>query len=636
MKNPSILFIQLGLAFALFFSNTIFLNAAVNSSTIEEPKVSFSAEFSPATFRPGENTRLEIKIKLKPGWHIYSLIPSKDEDAPPPTTVIIKTNILQTDGPVYETRPVKEYIKGLNINIAYHQKTAYFFQNFLPLKELKNDSQTYKFKIQYQLCTDKICLPTRTSELTAEFATETGKPRKEFLITNRSIDTYPITNQFQAVSGMIADGFWAFIALAALMGFVSLLTPCVFPMIPITVSYFSKQAEGKPSKVIKLALLFAAGIIITYTGIGLILSFFFGAGSALLFASNPVVNLIIAAVFIIFAFSLMGFFHIRLPASIETHFDQKARSAGGAVGVLLMGFTFTLTAFTCTVQFVGTMLIAAAQGEWMWPLLGMFVFSTVFAFPFFLLAIAPSLVRKVQGKAGDWMGRSKVVLGVLELIASTKFLSNADLVWQTGLLSRNRAIMIWMMLIGIIIVYLVYTAVKPRLNKSIVQWSIILVFGGILIWVGSGRNDQSLGSLIDAVLPPPSGNYLNADDFVSPEAVKNTRWLDSLDEALILARKENKQIFLEFTGYTCVNCRWMEQNILARKNIHQQLTQNYILVKLFTDERNNAANNLQLQIDRFNTVALPYYVILSPENVPIREFSGISLNPEDFLRFLKK
>lgn len=633
---PLSFIIQLGLIFAIICIYSVNINAAVNESSVEKPKVIFTAAFKPSNLRPGENTRLEIKVNLNAGWHIYSLIAAKDEDAPPPTIVEIYSAGLQPDGPTYETRPVKEYIEGLQINIAYHQTTAYFFQNFLPIEKHTKAPYTCNIKIQYQLCTDKICLPTGTSKLIATFTTEPGEARPEFQIVDRSIDTYPIANRSQAVSGLISDGFWAFIALAALMGFVSLLTPCVFPMIPITVSYFSKQAEGRSSRVIKLAALFAAGIIITYTGIGLIFSFFFGAGSALLFASNPTVNLLIAAVFIIFAFSLMGVFQIRLPASIEAHFDQKARSAGGAAGVLLMGFTFTLTAFTCTVQFVGTMLIAAAQGEWMWPLLGMFVFSTVFAFPFFLLAIAPSLIRKLQGKAGDWMGRSKVVLGILELIASTKFLSNADLVLQTGLLSRNRAIAIWMALTGIIVVYLIYTAIKPQLKRSVIQWSIILFFVAIAVWLGKGWNDVSLGSLIDAVLPPPSGQYLNADDFVSPEEVKNTRWLNSLDEALVLSRKENKHIFLEFTGYTCVNCRWMEQNILARKDIHQQLIQNYILVRLFTDERNSVVNNLQLQIDRFNTVALPYYVILSPENVPIRDFSGISLKPADFLLFLQK
>ncbi|MBU3915645.1 thioredoxin family protein, partial [bacterium] len=598
--------------------------------------IQFSAQAQPRTVRLGEIFRIAINISLKQGWHIYSVIPQENLDAPPPTKLVVKPGILVTEGPVYETRPVIEFIKSLDLTIIYHDKQAVLYQN-LKLKDgVAAGSYNSEIIITFQICTDSICLPAEEKTLFVPIEVQAGNPRDEYLVAERGIGQLPEPGISDNIPGMLSNGVWAFISLAALMGLVSLLTPCVFPMIPITVSFFSKQAEGRQSRVIKLAVLFAAGIIATYTGIGLILSVIFGAGSALLLASNPYVNITIALVFIVFALSLMGLFDIKPPSGLEMYFDNKARTTGGALGVLLMGVAFTLTAFTCTVQFVGTMLIAAAQGEWIWPLLGMLVFSTVFAFPFFLLAIIPGLIKKLRGKSGAWLGRSKVVLGILELMASVKFLSNADLVWQTNLISRDTAIRIWIFLMAGIVVYLIWTGIRPKLNRSALQWSNVTVFIVLSVLLTRGLNDRSLGSLIDAVLPPTSGLHLSTDSFVSIEESKKAKWLNSFEEARKYALLENKPILLEFTGYTCVNCRWMEQNILSRKEIHRQLTDKFILARLFTDGGEDASRNLKLQIEMFKTVALPLYVILSKDGVPQRQFSGISINPEEFLDFLLK
>ncbi len=618
----------------LFFLSSSVFGTPPQSTQIPDSTrelVKFSAAFQPSAVRYGEKFRLEIQVSLKKDWHIYSVVPQKEEDAPPPTKVVLSDNFFDVDGPVYETRPKRESLQNLGFSVIYHEKKAVLYQNIALKKNLLPGEHKAKIIIYFQACTDAICLPTDSRTEWATFRVEQGEPRSEYLIAERGIDPLP---EVGGLTRMLSGGFWAFIALAAFMGLASLLTPCVFPMIPITVSFFSKQAEGRYLKVLKLATLFAFGIIFTYTGTGLLLSALFGAGSALLLAANPFVNLVIALVFILFALSLMGFFEFSLPGGVEAYFDQKARKMGGVAGVLLMGFTFTLTAFTCTVQFVGTMLIAAAQGEWIWPLIGMLVFSTVFAFPFFLLAVVPGLIKKMQGKSGAWLGRSKVVLGILELMASIKFLSNADLVWQIGLISRNTAILIWIALLVVIIVYLLWTGLRPSINRSPFQWGSVLIFSIGIVLLARGWDDRSLGSLIDAVLPPPSGLHLSAADFVSEEESNKVIWLDSLDEAKILAKSKNQQILLEFTGYTCVNCRWMEQNVLTRKDVHQKLTENFVLVRLYTDGGENASNNLELQINHFNTVALPFYIILTSDGISLREFSGISLDPKEFLDFL--
>ncbi len=618
----------------LFFShrNLSAQNIQLPESTKE--LVDFSVRMNPSPFRTGEQIRLIIDVDLQPGWHIYSVIPLEPVDAPRPTKIRLKEGLFRVEGPLYETRPVEDFVDVLNYSIFYHKDHAELYQNLLLTSELKPGKHSSEVEVIYQLCTDVICLPTETRTLHIDFAVEAGSVRPEFQVADRSINPLPEQTAVIGLTGLLSGGIWAFLGLAALMGLVSLMTPCVFPMIPITVSFFSKQAEGSQSRVIKLALLFVAGIIGSYTGFGLIMSAVFGAGSALSLAANPYINLAIALVFIVFAFSLMGAFDINLPSGIQSYFDQKSRTLGGALGVLLMGFTFTLTAFTCTVQFVGTMLIAAAQGEWMWPVLGMLVFSAVFAFPFFLLAVAPSLIGRMQGKSGEWLGRSKFVLGVLELMASVKFLSNADLVWQTNLISRNTAILIWVGLVALIVVYLIWTGIRPTVNKSPWQWGTVLIFGGMMILLSRGWNDKSLGGLIDAVLPPPSGFHLISDDFVSEEEAKQVVWLDNMDEAQKLAAEENKPILLEFTGYTCINCRWMEQNVLALKSVHELLKNDFILVRLFTDGGDDAKKNLNFQIDKFNTVALPYYVKLDKDSSVKSAFSGISLKPKEFLDFL--
>ena len=601
---------------------------------VEENPVDFQARLVPPDVRSAEKVRLVVESRLKPGWHIYSVIRSEDPDAPPPTRLDVHAGLLTEDGPVYETPPETEFIPVLGMKIDYHSGQAFFYQNLQVVKDAAPASRSLTADLTYQLCTAAICLPPKTETFTVAYRIDPGEARTAFLHPDRTINTLPGKGDRNVLAEFQASGFWAFIALAALMGLVSLLTPCVFPMIPITVTYFSKQAEGKQSRVIKLATLFALGIIFTYTAVGLLLSGLFGAGSALLLASNPIINLIIGIVFILFALSLMGLFEISLPAGLESFFDRKSRSLGGIAGVLLMGFTFTLTAFTCTVQFVGTMLIAAAQGEWIWPLLGMLVFSTVFSLPFFLLAIAPSLVRQIQGRSGAWLGRSKTVLGILEMMASIKFLSNADLVWQTELLPRNTAIGVWTALLLAIVIYLIWTGIRPVLNRSPIQWAAVAFFLSLTILVSRGWNDRSLGSLVDSVLPPASGLHQTAGEMVSAEEIRELQWLDSYSEALKLAQRDKRPILLEFTGYTCVNCRWMEQNILARKKIHYHIRDGFIPVRLYTDGGKNAQKNLDFQIDRFQTVALPFYAILSPDGHLIRKQNGITLNPKAFEQFL--
>ena len=598
-----------------------------------ETQIRFEAKLIPNPVRVGERARMEIALIGAKGWHVYSVFPAPEEDAPPPTKLAFEALGLEADGPAYETAPLVQFDQVIQLTLSTHEERSVFYQNFL-VKGLPGE-RSVKVAIKYQVCSFRVCLPPAQSLLVADYQVEPGPPRAQFLNADRSVDTLPESGR-RINKGLGKEGFWAFIGLAAFMGLASLITPCVFPMVPITISYFSKQADGNPAKLFGLATLFGGGIVATYTGTGLILSWIFGAGAASQLATNPWVNLTIALVFILFSFSLMGAFNIRLPAQIEGYFDAKARATGGALGVVLMGFTFTLTAFTCTVQFVGTLMIAAAQGQMFWPLLGMIVFSSVFAFPFFLLALAPGLVGKMHRGTGQWLGRAKWVLGMLELMASIKFLSNADLVWQTGLISRDLNLQVWMALLGLIIGYLIFTGFRQGRFKSPVQLAWVGFFVLLLVLTSQGLGGRSLGSLIDSVLPPAEGRHLEAAEYASEEEIKSLVWMDNLEAAQALALSQKKPIFLEFTGYTCVNCRWMEQNVLAQKAIYIRLKERYILVRLFTDGGPDKDRNLALQINRFQTVALPLYLILTPQGQEQGRYIGLALAGAEFAAFLDK
>ena len=247
----------------------------------------------------------------------------------------------------------------------------------------------------------------------------------------------------------------SFIWFAMGMGALSLLTPCVFPMVPITVSYFSSHGSGSRRGAIIQALIYGLGIILTFSGIGVALALIFGASGVNQLAANPWVNVVITIIFIGFAFSLFGAYLIQLPTGFMNSLNNLANSqeAGGMIGALLMGLTFSLTSFTCTAPFVGTLLVTAAGGNWRWPLAGMLAYSSVFALPFFVLALAPQLVSQLP-KAGGWMNSVKVVMGFLEIAAAMKFISNADLIWGWGIFTRDVVLAVWIATGLLIVLYI--------------------------------------------------------------------------------------------------------------------------------------------------------------------------------------
>ena len=405
-------------------------------------------------------------------------------------------------------------------------------------------------------------------------------------------------------------------------------------MVPVTIAYFS-TANDRASRGLKRALLFALGIIGTFTVLGLALAALFGAAGLNRFAADPWVNLLLAGLFLVFAANLFGWLEIGLPWRVSNAADRAARGAapGSSLGALVMGATFTLTSVTCTAPFVGTLLVLASQGSWTTPIAGMVVYSTAFALPFFLLAAAPSAVSHLP-RAGEWMRTLRVLIGLLEVGAAIKFASNADLVLGWGIFTRNVLLLAWA---GLAIAGAAYLArdVRGRVRRRQLGWETVVGIATALLlaaWLVSGLNEQRRLRQIEAFLPPAMPLTAQAS-----AARGSPMWmLNDYTGALTTARETRKLVFVDFTGYTCTNCRWMEANIFTRPDVSAELGQ-FVLSRLYTDGEGEIYERQQtFQEKTFGTVALPLYAVVDSDGKIRATFSGLTRSPADFIAFLRR
>jgi len=442
------------------------------------------------------------------------------------------------------------------------------------------------------------------------------------------------------------DGAFFWLAISA--GAFALITPCVFPMIPITASYFAKHGGESRQTAVKNALLFGGGIIGTFTAVGLATSILVGAAGMARFAASPWTNMAIAAMFVAFALNFFGLYEIRIPSGLLTRLDRVSRergSGGGGVGAVLMGGTFAVTTFTCTAPFVGTLLVLASQGQWQQPVVGLLVFSTTFAVPFFFLALAPRMLTRMP-RSGGWLKSVKVVLGLVELGAALKFVSNADLVLGWGIFTRQLVLVSWAVLCVVIAAYILLSArsaaaVAAGSGATARPKPVRLGFAGgfvvLGIWLTLGLDGRPLGE-IESFLPPrledtPAGALAMAE---RGEEHDGLHWYQNdLEGALAAAREGGNRVFIDFTGYTCTNCRWMESNMFTIPEVAEQL-ERFVLARLFTDGEGEVyEDQMDYQKETFGTIALPLYAVLDGEGETIATFLGLTRDREEFLEFLK-
>jgi thiol:disulfide interchange protein DsbD len=439
----------------------------------------------------------------------------------------------------------------------------------------------------------------------------------------------------------------AFIWLAATAGALSLLTPCVFPMVPITVSYFLRHATSSRGRAFGAVALFGAGIIVTFTALGVGVATLVGAAGLVRFATNAWVNLAIAAIFLALALNLLGFYELNVSSRVLARVDEATRSAGISDGAsaLLMGALFTLTSFTCTAPFIGTLLVAASQGEWQRPIVGMLAYSIVFALPFIVLAMVPRLIGRLP-RSGPWLVRIKAVMGFVELAAVAKFISNADLVWHWNIFTHDVVLAIWVAL-ALVATFYLFGAFRlphePPLEVGSLRGPYGLphigaaravpafLFLALGMWLATGLTGGTLGTL-ESFLPPVGGEPPPVN---SADVPAELHWhLNDLPAALALARQENRRVFIDFTGYTCTNCRWMEANIFSRPEIKVAMNR-YVLARLYTDGDGEMYEKQQvMQQQHFGTIALPLYAVVNADGTTVTTFAGLTRSPNDFLSFL--
>ena len=598
-----------------------------------ESPVTLSAK-AESSVRAGEVVNIIVKAEMDAEWKIYAL---RDQgEGPIATRVVVTGEIIEASGLVWEDEPVEKYDDGFLTTTRTHQGGAIFKAPILVKSDLSPGKYNLSVNVLFQVCNASLCYPPKEEVLTITVTVEGGTARDDrtdMVLVADVFDDFGNIN----LDAAIDEGFFSFVILAFSMGLLALLTPCVFPMIPITVSFFTHQGETGEGKPITNAIIYTLGIIATFSIIGFILALTLGASGANQLAANPWVNIFIAALFIYFALSLFGMYEIELPSALR-QYSLKQEGRGGVMGTLFMAVTFTLTSFTCTVQFVGLLLVAASQGQWFWPMIGMVVFSAAFALPFFFLALFPQYLAKMP-KSGAWLNSVKVVMGFLELAAAFKFISNTDLVWGWGFFSHNTVLAVWAVLMLLTGIYLLGKIQLPHdsplASISVPRLMLSTAFLTFGLYLTSGLFGQKIHGLIYSYLPPIVESESGAVRTNGASIAEEFNWYRNLDEGLVKARATGKSVFIDFTGYTCTNCRWMEANTFTKTEVKHRFGE-MILVQLYTDGGPNHRENQQYEIDRFGTAALPFYVILSPDDDIITTFPGMTRSLDDFLDFLDK
>ena len=561
----------------------------------------------------GEVAIIDVNAELDFTWRIYAVY--NVPEGPSPTKFIIESDIVNRSGRVIDPEPIEKFDEGFSNITKYHEGTPQFSIPLQLKDNLPNGTYNVDVIIDYQVCNNSLCYPPNQITKTATFDIKSGPIRANLVLDNFDFDK-------DSILAIADNNISSFLVLAMSMGFLALLTPCVFPMIPITISFFMHRSENTNSSPVKSATVYMLGIVLTFTFLGMILAILLGASGANQLAANPIVNMFIAFLFIYFAMSLFGFYEIEVPESLRRLSLQKENSEG-YIGILFMALTFTLTSFTCTVQFMGLILVAASQGEWFWPIIGMLIFSLAFASPFFLLALFPHYLTKLP-QSGGWLNSVKVVMGFLELAAAFKFISNTDLVWNWNIFTYEVVLYLWaliMLLTGLYIFGLIKFKNDSPVKFSIQRSLFGLTFIFFATYLAAGNHGYDINGNIKSYLPPKKYQ-------------SNLVWNNNLGDAFIIAAEQNKNIFIDFTGVTCTNCRWMETNIFSIKSV-EELMSEYVLVSLYTDAGEGYLEKRAYQINRFETAALPYYVILDSNDKVLSEFPGLTRNVEGFKEFLK-
>lgn len=597
---------------------------------------------------------------IEDDWHMYSQF--TPEGGPLPLEVIFKNQKgnFNLVGKAKESKTRTAYNDVFEVNETFFEKKVEIKQE---ITVVNSKNSKIDVSLNYQVCKE-VCI---NQEKKFSF-TLPATPQKEVgIITVDTVNSNTETSKTEAVKQTVASsletkvvssnpeeqkGLWSIFFIAFLSGFAALLTPCVFPMIPMTVSFFTKQSRNRAAG-IRNAIIYGISIILIYVILGLLVTWIFGADALNALSTNVWFNIIFFILLVVFATSFLGAFEIMLPNSWATKVDRQA-DRGGVVGILFMALALAIVSFSCTGPIVGTLLVEAASKGGIAPIVGMFGFSLALALPFMLFALFPGWLNSLP-KSGGWLNTVKVILGFLELALAFKFLSNADLVLQLHLLEREVFLAIWIAIFGTLSLYLFGKITMPH-DSPMPHISVGKLFLGLLtltftIYMIPGLWGAPL-KLINAFPPPmeysesPFGVGGSATAVPAsnlPEGAKlgphQIVVFDDYEKGLAYAKTVNKPIMLDFTGYACVNCRKMENNVWSDFRVLSILKNDVVLISLYVDDKRELPKNEQhiskttgseietvgdkwadFMISKYKTNTQPLYVLTDLE--------GNSLNQE--------
>ena len=601
----------------------------------------------------GNIYHLEFTCSVPAGWHIYDV---KEYNNGPISTSVKLEGEAKAIGALILTSNVKEeYDSAFGMVIGTCEGAVSML-----LKVESNAAAPKQIKaiIEWQACREGACSAPEEQEINITL------PATAEL--NSGANTTTTGSIRDAQSG---KSLWSTILEAILWGFVALLTPCVFPMVPMTVSFFLKKS-GDKTKGRFMAMMYGLSIVALYTipiAIIILITYFAGGDSGIVFifnwlATHWIPNLLFFIIFMIFAASFFGAFEIVMPTSLVNKADAKSEK-GGLFGVFFMALTLVLVSFSCTGPIVGTILIKSTQGEIWEPIITMLAFSAAFALPFTIFAFVPSLLKNLP-KSGGWLNSVKVVLGFLELALGLKFLSVADQIYGWGILDREVYLALWIVIFTLLGFYLLgkirFANDSPAGHLTVTRLILSIIVFSFVVYMIPGMWGAPLKA-ISGYLPPIesqdfviSSNSVATDGAAKSSTISNSNKVYNFKEALRLSEQSGKPIFLDFTGKACVNCREMEARVLSNSRVQQILSENYIVLELYGDTRNplpesewvktsggtllktDGKVNSNLLLERYGVNAMPYYLLLDSKGNPLTAPRGYNLNVEEFIAYLQQ
>lgn len=651
--------------FSLILGLTVLFSIQLFAQIVEPVKWTFDSK------QEGQEVTLIFKATIDEGWHLY--------DTELPEGGPIKTSIHFADSTLFDfagtltkyPQPTEVFDKTFNMKLGYFSNQATLTQKIKLKSAAKTEINGF---VEFMSCNDETCTPPAE----AEFSFTVNSQATADVTAQSTASTS--SNQSEATP---SGNLFLFLFFSFLAGLAAILTPCVFPMIPMTVSFFMNSSESKLKSKLH-ASFYGLSIIAIYTIVGTLVAIIFGPGAANWLSTHWLPNVIFFAVFVIFAFSFFGMFEIVLPSWLVNKSDKQV-DKGGFMGSFFMALTLVLVSFSCTGPIVGAILVESAGGQILKPIVGMFGFSLAFALPFTLFALFPGWLSNLP-KSGGWLNSVKVVLGFLELALGLKFLSVADQTYHWGILDREVYLALWIVIFALLGFYLlgklkfahdsdVKHVSVPRLLMAIITFSFVVylipgMFGAPLKAISGylppqSTHDFDLHQIIrdEVKLAAPTTN-LSADNS-GKEICEKPKFSEFLhlphglegyfdyEQGMACARKLNKPVFIDFTGHGCVNCREMEANVWSDPRVLERLKNKYVVIALYVDDKSTLPESewvtstydgkvkktlgkkyADFQISRYGVNAQPYYVLLDGKGEKLVEPRAYDLNADRFVEFL--